>query len=195
MERFTLLVTSRHLQEVHAVQIMAENKGGALQFLDGMEITPHAIFRAPDVELLTHLYYRVSETDVFEWMKGIFFHACIDKYSYWLLVDDDSEFEYDNLLNNVRKVVMEDQKRRRTEYKSVYPEYLHEVKMDELTNKGSYEDIEPATPEEWRIHNDGLGDLEEDENTLTDENGYMTIDVCDSEGDQVVRYRVPVDEE
>lgn len=175
MERFTILVSSRYEKGAHAVQIMAEDNVGILRYLDGMEMTLHAVFHEADVELLTYLYYRVNNTDVFEWMKGIFRRACVNKYSFWQLVDDDSEFEYDNLLNNVRKVVMEDQKRRRTEYKSVYPEYLHEVKMDELTNKGSYEDIEPATPEEWRIHDDGLGDLEEDE-------------------DKVSRYRVPVEE-
>lgn len=190
MERFTILVTSRYEQGVHAAQIMAEDNEDILRYLDGMEMTLHAVFREVDVELLTHLYYRVSETGVFEWMKGIFRHACVDKYSFWLLVDDDSEFEYDNLLNNVRRVVMEDQKHRQAVYKSVYPEFLHELRMDELTRKGSFEDIEPATPEEWRMH-----DPEEEENTLTDENGYMTIDVCDSDSDKVERYRVPVEEE
>ena len=120
-------------------------------------------------------------------MRGIIYHAAIDKPSYWSLVDDDSELEDDNLLNTVRKVVMEEQTRRKYVDEPVYPEFLHEVEMNE---------IEQATPEETQVHErDYLGDLDEDEDTLADEHGYMIIHVCDSDGDNMFTFRVPVMEE
>lgn len=193
MERFTLLVNSRYADGIHAMQIMAESREGVLQYIDGMEINPFAIFRESDVELLTYLYYRVCNTEVYKWMKGIIYHAALDKPSYWIIVDDDSELEDDNLLSNVRKVVMVDQKHRQETFRTVYPEYLHEMGMDDLNPVGLFDEIEQATPEEAQVHErDYLGDLDEDDATLTDEHGYMTVHVCDCDGDNVFTFRVPV---
>lgn len=195
MERFTILANSRYTQGIHAMQIRAENREGVLQFIDGMEINPFAIFRETDVELLTYLYYRVADKDVYKWMKGIFFHAAMDKPSYWWLVDDDSELEDDNLLSNVRKVVMIDQKHKRETFRTVYPEYLHEAEMNSDDYIGLFDEIEQATPEETQIHDrDYLGDLDEDDDKLVDAQGFITIHVCDiDDNENCYTFRVPME--